>query len=420
MRVHNVAMIQFEKFTLKNGLKVIVHEDDTTPMATVNILYDVGARDEQEEKTGFAHLFEHLMFEGSRNVENFDEPLQRAGGESNAFTNNDITNYYDTLPAVNLETAFWLESDRMWYLKVDEENLEVQRKVVCEEFKENYLNQPYGDVWHKISDLSYKVHPYKWPTIGKELKHVEDATLADVQDFFGKYYRPNNAIMVVAGGVKTEAVKKLAEKWFADIPAGEVPERILPEEPAQTESRLMEVIADVPVNTIYKTWHMGPRMSHNYYVMDLLTDVLSTGHASRFYQNLVREQKLFSEIDAYITGSIDNGLVIVEGRMLPGVSFEQANAAILHELDVIKSFGITADELEKAQRKHESYTVFSEVNLLNRAMGLAFHELLGNADDFNKEMERFMQVTPADVQSHSHEVFRPQNSNTIYYKAQQK
>lgn len=410
-------MIEFEQFTLKNGLKVIVHEDESTPMAAVNILYNVGARDEQEEKTGFAHLFEHLMFEGSKNVENFDEPLQRAGGESNAFTNNDVTNYYDTLPAVNLETAFWLESDRMWYLNIDDHNLEVQRKVVCEEFKENYLNQPYGDVWHKISDISYKVHPYKWPTIGKELKHVEDATLQDVQSFFGNYYRPNNAVMVVAGGVKTAEVKELVEKWFGDIPAGNVPERNLPQEPEQTEARVMEVEADVPLNAIYKTWHMGPRKSHDYYVMDLLTDVLSTGNSSRFYRKLVREQKLFSDIDAYITGSFDAGLVIIEGRLLPGVSMQQADEAIQNELNIVKEFSITAQELEKAQRKHESYTVFSEVNLLNRAMGLAMHELLGDANDFNRELELFNAVTIADVQAHSKQVFRPENSSTIFYKA---
>lgn len=412
-------MIHFERYTLPNGLRLLVHEDPTTPMATVNVLYNVGARDEDEQRTGFAHLFEHLMFEGSENAPDFDGPLQLAGGTSNAFTNNDVTNYYNTLPAVNLETAFWLESDRMWKLNIDEENLDVQRKVVCEEFKENYLNQPYGDVWHLMSSLSYKVHPYKWPTIGKDLSHVEGATLQDVQAFFRKHYHPGNAILVVAGGVEAANVLELTQKWFGEIPAGETAERALPKEPKQTEARFTKVESDVPLNAIYKTWHMGDRLSHNYYVMDLLTDVLSTGTSSRLYQNLVRGKRLFSDLDAYVTGSIDDGLVIIEGRLLPGVTMEQADEAIEAELNDIKENGITQVELEKAQVKNESYTVFSEVNMLNRAFGLAFHEMIGDADDLNKEIDRFMAVSLADVQQHTQEVFRPTNCNTIHYHAKQ-
>lgn len=412
-------MISFEKFTLSNGLRVVVHEDESTPLAAVNILYNVGARDEDEQRTGFAHLFEHLMFEGSRNVPDFDEPLQRAGGESNAFTNNDVTNYYDVLPAVNLETAFWLESDRMWQLNINEHNLDVQRKVVCEEFKENYLNQPYGDVWHKISSLAYQTHPYKWPTIGKELKHVEDASLEDVQQFFGKHYRPNNAIMVVAGAVTTAQVQELAEKWFGEIPSGPGWERSLPQEPEQTEARLMEVQADVPLSTIYKVYHMGERMSHNYYVMDLLTDILSSGTSSRLYRNLVKDRQVFSDVEAYVTGTSDAGLVVLEGHLLPDTTMQQADEALQQEVDKLKTEGISNDELTKAQHKHESYMAFSEVSLLNRAIGLAFHELMGDAANLNKEAERFNSVTQQDVKDHAKKVFATNNCSTIYYHSKQ-
>lgn len=412
-------MISFEKFTLNNGLRVIVHEDESTPLAAVNVLYDVGARDEEEQRTGFAHLFEHLMFEGSRNVPDFDEPLQRAGGESNAFTNNDITNYYNVLPAVNLETAFWLESDRMWHLNINNENLEVQRKVVCEEFKENYLNQPYGDVWHKISSLAYQTHPYKWPTIGKELKHVEDATLEDVQQFFSKHYRPNNAILVVAGAVNTAQVQELAEKWFGEIPAGPAWKRNLPQEPAQTEARTMEVHADVPLSTIYKMYHMGDRMSHDYYVMDLLTDILSSGTSSRLYRNLVKDSQVFSDVEAYVTGTADAGLVVVEGHLLPDTTMEQADRVLQQELDKLKTNGISNEELTKAQHKHESYMAFSEVSLLNRAIGLAYHELMGDANNLNKEAERFNSVTQQDVKDHATKVFATSNCSTIFYHSKQ-
>lgn len=410
-------MINFEKFTLNNGLRVLVHEDDSTPLAVVNIMYDVGARDENEQKTGFAHLFEHLMFEGSKNIPNFDAPLERAGGTSNAFTNNDITNYYDTLPAANLETAFWLESDRMWMLNIDEENLEVQRKVVCEEFKEHYLNQPYGDIWHKLSDLSYKVHPYKWPTIGKELKHVEDATLQDVQQFFSTYYRPNNAVMVVSGSVKTSDIEKLTEKWFGDIPAGKIPQRNLPVEPMQNSARTMKAHADVPLNAIYKTYHMGPRMSDSYYALDLATDILSNGNSARLHTALVKDNPLFGDVDAYVSGTSDAGLVVVEGRLMPGVSMEEADQALTAEIDKIANGTVTNEELQKVKNKHESYTVFSEVNLLNRSINLAFHELNGDANGINHELDHYAAVTVESLNSIAADTFRTDNSNTLFYHA---
>jgi predicted Zn-dependent peptidase len=410
-------MVHYDKFTLDNGLRIIVHEDPTTPLAAVNILYNVGARDEQEHKTGFAHLFEHLMFEGSINIPNFDEPLQRAGGESNAFTNNDLTNYYDIIPAGNLETAFWLESDRMLHLDITEHSLDVQRKVVCEEFKENYLNQPYGDVWHKMSELAYKVHPYKWPTIGKDLSHIENASLEDVKDFFGRYYSPSNAIIVVAGDVKLAEVKKLSEKWFGDIPGKPAPIKNIPREPKQTDARHLNIEAVVPANSIYKAYHMGTRTSHNYYVMDLLTDILSSGNSSRLYQKLIKEQELFSDIDAYVTSYLDEGLIIVEGKMLNGVSMEQADMAITNELLRLKKNPVPVKEFQKIKNKQESYSVFSEVNLLNRATNLAYYELIGDTELINTEINLYNKITVEDVMNEADKIFHQTNCSTIYYHA---
>lgn len=410
-------MVSFEKFTLPNGLRVILHEDTSTPMAALNILYNVGARDEQEDKTGFAHLFEHLMFGGSENAPQFDEPLQRAGGESNAFTNNDITNYYDLLPADNIETAFWLESDRMQALNINPVSLNVQRKVVCEEFKEHYLNQPYGDVWHKLSSLAYKVHPYKWPTIGKELSHIENAQLEDVRSFFRKYYRPSNAIMVIAGNVKSSDARQLTEKWFGKIEGNGKTDRLYPKEPEQQEARKLEVRADVPVNAIFKAWHMGKRDSRNFYVMDIVSDILAEGTSSRLMQNLVKKKKLFSEIDANITGSLDEGLFLVEGRLVDGVSMEKAEEAIMEELAILKSQQVPDYELQKVKNKLESTHTFAEVNLLTRAMHLAFSEMLGDAGRVNTEVQRYMDVSAQDIITDSNKIFVPENSISIHYYA---
>jgi predicted Zn-dependent peptidase len=408
-------MIHFDRFKLNNGLTVLVHEDKTSPMAVVNILYKVGARDENPEKTGFAHLFEHLMFGGSKNAPNFDEPLQRAGGENNAFTNNDITNYYDILPVENLEVALWLESDRMKQLNIDKHSLEVQRKVVCEEFKEHYLNQPYGDLWHKISSLAYTTHPYRWPTIGKELKHVEDATLNDVREFFNTYYRPDNAIMVVAGNVTTEQIKTLSEKWFGDIERSKLNGRNYAAEPQQTAPRYLEVKADVPLNTLMKAYHTGKRNSQNYYIMDIASDILSNGTSSRLYQRLVKEQKLFSEIECYVTGTQDEGLIIVEGKLHNGVSMESAEASVKEELNQIQNVAVSSYELEKVKNKLESYAVLSEVNLLTRAMNLAFYEMMGDAARINTEIEEYRKITAEDIMRESKLVFSENNCSTIHY-----
>lgn len=410
-------MVLFDRFTLDNGLKVLVHEDPTTPMAVVNILYDVGARDEDPDKTGFAHLFEHLMFGGSINIPTYDEPLQRVGGENNAFTSNDITNYYITLPAVNLETAFWLESDRLLSLAFSEKSLEVQRNVVCEEFKQRYLNQPYGDVWLKLRPMAYKKHPYQWATIGKVLEHIENATIEDVKDFFKKHYNPSNAILVVGGAVKTEDVKLLAEKWFGDIPGLGKPTRNLEAEPEQTEERKLTVHADVPLNAIYKAFHMPSRTDENYFTVDLISDILSRGNSSRLFRKLLKEQKLFSEINAYLTGSLDTGLFVVEGKPLPGVSMEIAEESIWHELELLKAELVTEEELTKVKNKIESTMVFSEMSLLDKAMNLAFFELLGDAERLNSETQKYLDVTAYQIQQQARHIFRKENSSTLYYLA---
>jgi predicted Zn-dependent peptidase len=412
-------MIRFEKFVLQNGLRVIVHQDTSTPMAVMNIMYDVGARDEDPERTGFAHLFEHLMFGGSINIPSYDSPLQMAGGENNAYTSNDITNYYIQLPAENLETAFWLESDRMLSLAFGEKSLDVQRKVVCEEFKEHYLNKPYGDVWHKMRELSYKVHPYRWMTIGKELSHIENARLDDVKNFFFKHYRPNNAIMVIAGNVTVEKVKELAEKWFADIPAGEKYVRKLPQEPPQNEARKLEVKAEVPLDAFYKCWHIYPRNDKRYYIADLITEVLSGGGSSRLFQSLVKEKKMFSAVECYHSGSLDAGTLVIEGKLVKGIEMEDAEKAVEAELEKIRTEKVTTTELQKVKNKVESLIAFEDMSLTNRANSLAFYELLGDAEQMNHELEKYNVVTAEDILNESQVIFKAANSNTLYYFAKQ-
>lgn len=410
-------MIHFNRFTLENGLRVIVHEDNTTPMAVVNVLYDVGARDENPAQTGFAHLFEHLMFGGSVNIPEYDEPLQMAGGENNAFTTNDLTNYYIELPAENLETAFWLESDRMLSLAFSEKSLEVQRKVVVEEFKEHYINKPYGDVMHKLRELSYTSHPYRWQTIGKELSHVENAQLDDVKNFFFRHYRPVNAILAVAGKVTTEQVKALAEKWFGDIPAGEKYVRDLPVEPPQKAANFLEVKAKVPLDALYKAYHIYPRNDQRYYAADLISDILSGGGSSRLHQVLVKEKKLFSQIDCAHFGSIDAGLLCIEGKLVKGVKMKDAEKGIQVELEKLQQNIIPERELQKVKNRVESMLAFEDMGLLSRANNLAFYELLGDAAFMNKEFENYERVTTEDIHREANIIFDEKNSNTIHYYA---
>ncbi|HEV8081455.1 MAG TPA: pitrilysin family protein [Chitinophagaceae bacterium] len=408
-------MIHFEKFILDNGLRVIVHQDATTPMAVLDVMYDVGARDEDPGQTGFAHLFEHLMFGGSINIPSYDEPLQMAGGENNAYTTNDLTNYYIQLSAENLETAFWLESDRMLSLSFDENSLDVQRKVVSEEFKEHYLNKPYGDVWHKMRELAYQVHPYRWMTIGKKLSHVENAQVQDVKNFFFKHYTPVNAILCVAGNVTVEQVKALAQKWFGDIPPGEKYKRLLPAEPKQTVKRKLEVKAKVPLDALYKCWHIYPRLDKRYYTTDLITDLLSGGGSSRLYQSLVKEKQLFSNINCFHFGSVDAGLLAIEGKLIKGIKMQDAEKAIEEELEKMRTQTVDEDELQKVKNKTESLMAFEDIPLMSRAGSLATYELLGDANLMNKELEHYQAVTAEDIKQESKNIFTEDNSSTLYY-----
>jgi predicted Zn-dependent peptidase len=410
-------MINFEKFELENGLRVIVHKDTSTPIVALNVLYDVGARDENPDKTGFAHLFEHLMFGGSVNIPKYDTPLEEAGGENNAFTNNDITNYYLTIPRQNMELAFWLESDRMLDLAFSEKSLEVQRNVVVEEFKQSYLNQPYGDVWLLLRPLAYKVHPYQWPTIGKTLEHIQNATMEDVKGFYRKFYNPNNAILTVAGNIETGQVMSLAKKWFEPIPAGIKYHRELPQEPSQSDERKMEVKRKVPFDAIYKVYHMCRRSDKAYHSTDLLSDILSNGDSSRMYRRLVKEQKLFSEIHAYITGDIDEGLFVVTGKLVKGVKMEEAEKSINDELEQVSEKLVDAEELDKVKNKIESSLEFAETSVLNKAINLSYSELLGDASLVNQEKQKYQAVSAQEIKQTAEKLFRKENSSTLYYYA---
>ena len=412
-------MIRYEHFTLDNGLKIYVHEDFSTPMAAVNILYNVGSRDEDEERTGFAHLFEHLMFGGSKNIPNYDIPVQTVGGENNAFTSPDVTNYYITLPADNLETAFWLESDRMMSLSFDPNVLEVQRKVVIEEFKQRYLNQPYGDMWLKLRPLAYQKHPYRWATIGKDIEHIERATMDDVQDFFWRFYRPNNAVMVVAGAVKTEQIKQLAKKWFEEIPAGAPYVRNLEREPKQNEARHLETSAAVPLNSLIKVFHMPGRYEDHFYASDLLSDILGRGKSSRLYQALLKDKPLFNSISASTTSSLDPGLLLIKGNLNPGVTLEEADEAVKDLLKEIVTNGATDEEVIKVKNQTEATLAFSEVELLNRAMNLAFAANAGNVDWANEDAEIIRNMKSEDLHEAAKNILRPENGSTLYYRAEE-
>lgn len=412
-------MINYKKFTLKNGLTLLVHKDDSTPIIAVNILYKVGSRNESPDKTGFAHLFEHLMFGGSINIPSYDQPLEKAGGENNAFTNNDITNYYITLPKENLETAFWLESDRMLNLAFSEKSLEVQRQVVIEEFKQNYLNQPYGDVWMLLKPLAYKQHPYQWNTIGKEIKHIEDATMEDVKAFYKKHYNPSNAILVVAGNIEDEHILALTEKWFGGIPSIHENTLNLPVEPEQTEARFAEVSRDVPVDALYKAYPMAARGNKNYCIADLLSDVLSSGDSSRLYRKLVKEEGVFSELDAYITGDYDPGLFVFSGKPAEGISLEEADKRLLEEIELIKNEAISEFELQKVKNKLEASNTFSETSILNNAINLAIAESLGNADMVNLEKEIYAKISAEDIQEIAFELLQNKRSSTLFYRSNQ-
>ncbi len=408
-------MVSFTRHILPNGLRVLVHEDMATPLVAVNITYNVGSRDEHAEKTGFAHLFEHLMFAGSKNVPDFDDPLQRAGGENNAYTTNDYTTFYEIVPAENLETALWIESDRMMALRISRKSLEVQRKVVVEEFKETCLNEPYGDAWHHLSELMYREHPYRWPVIGLAPEHVENATLDDVRAFYKNWYTPNNAVLSIAGNVRPDAALQLAEKWFGSIPAGPGMLRQLAAEPPQEGPRRKEVHARVPVPAVYLAFRMPARLDPAFYPVDLLSDVLAQGQSSRLYRHLLKERQLFSQIDAYVTGNTDPGLLVIEGRPAAGVPVETALAAIWEELEQLKQEPLEARELVKIQHHFESTIVFSETSVMNKAQNLAFYEILDRAELMNEEIDIYLAVTPADLHRAANSLFQADNSATLIY-----
>jgi zinc protease len=410
-------MVEFEKYTLDNGLKVILHQDKNTPIAAVNVLYDVGAKDEHPEKTGFAHLFEHLMFGGSANIPDFDTPLQEAGGSSNAFTNNDYTNYYDTLPKQNIETALWLESDRMNQLAFTKKNLDIQKKVVIEEFKQNYLNLPYGDIWLLLRPLIYKVHPYGWATIGKEISHIENATKQDVIDFFYSHYAPNNAILTVAGDFEITHIKDLIEKRFCDIKTRDIIPRIYKEEPVQSEKRSLTVERKVPVSSYFRTYHMCKRTESEFYSCDLLSDILSNGESSRLYQSLVKNNPIFLSLDAYITGTIDNGLFVFSGKINPEYDFDSAEIALDEEIEKIQTEFVGDRELQKVKNKSESKFIFGETDILSKAGSLSYYELLGDPELINTEILKYYAVTIEKIQETARSIFKNKIYNTLYYKA---
>ncbi len=411
-------MEHINRLTLENGLRLVHHEDTSTQMVALNIVYDVGARDEHPDHTGFAHLFEHLMFGGSCHIPDYDTPLQLAGGENNAWTNNDITNYYLTVPKANVETGFWLESDRMLGLDFSERSLEVQRGVVMEEFKQRCLNQPYGDMGHLLRPLAYKAHPYRWPTIGKELSHIAQATLDEVRTFFYRHYAPNNAVLAVTGNISWPETVRLTRKWFGDIPRREIPVRQLPEEPEQTEERRLTVERPVPVDALFMAFHMCRRDEPDYYVFDILSDLLANGRSSRLNRRLVQERKLFSNIDAYISGSRDAGLLHISGRPSAGVTLEEAEDAVWAELDLLRHEAVDGRELEKVKNKFESTHIFGNINYLNVATNLAWFELTGCAEDINREVPNYRAVSVEHLREVSHQAFRRENGSVLQYRRQ--
>ncbi len=411
-------MISFEKFTLDNGLKVIVHSDKSMPIVAFNLLYNVGSKHEDPSRTGFAHLFEHLMFGGSVNVPNYDDPIEQAGGENNAFTSNDITNYYLTLPKENLETAFWIESDRMLGLAFSQKSLDVQKNVVIEEFNQSYLNQPYGDVWLLLRPLAYKVHPYQWPTIGKTPEHIANATLSEVKEFFYGHYAPNNAILCVAGDVSADEVLQMAQKWFGPIPYRELYGKTIKKEPLQTEKRTLEVSRRVPYNSIYKAYHMCGRTHNDYSTTDLISDILSNGKSSRLFQSLVKQKGIFSNIDAFITGDNDEGLFVITGRLNDNYSFSQAEEAIDAEIEIIKTEPISHYELNKVKNKFESNFTFGLASANEKALNLCQYELLGDANLLNTVVDSYRMITNTDIQRVAKRIFTTTNCSTLYYNAE--
>lgn len=410
-------MIAYRKITLANGLTVVVNRDRSSKLAAVNILYRVGARNENPARTGFAHLFEHLMFRGTREVPNFDLPVQMASGENNAFTNNDYTDFYITLPKDNVETALWLESDRMTGLAITPEALETEKSVVIEEYKQRYLNQPYGDASMLLRAMAYKEHPYRWATIGLTPDHIRRATLPEVETFYRRHYHPSAAILSLSADIGEERMLELGEKWFGGIADAPQPAAALPQEPPQTAARREEVERDVPATALWIAFHMGARISRDFYLGDFASDLLAGGDSSRLYNRLVKERQLLSGVNAYITGEFDPGLFVFTGQLMPGTTPGEAEAALWEEMRDLQEHQPGDYECEKVKNKFEANTLFGEINVMNKAMNLGFYEMLGDLDRMNREVAVYRSITPGEVSDFCRRTFRPENSSTLLYKA---
>lgn len=412
-------MIDFKRYILENGLTVILHPDKSTPLVTVNVLYKVGSKNEQPDKTGFAHLFEHLMFGGSKHIPDYDTPIQKAGGDNNAFTNSDLTNFYNVMPAENLETALWLESDRMLQLDINQKSLSIQKKVVVEEFKETSINEPYGDLWHQLSDLAFTTHPYRWPTIGLVPAHIEEAELAYVEHFYNTYYKPNNAVLIVAGQYDDDKIKDQIERWFGGIASGEIGVKPIPVEPPQEAFRTRTLHRKVPSDALYIAFHMPDRKHPDFMAYDILSDVLSGGRSARLYQNLLKGSELFSNVNAYITGTFDPGLFVIEARLLDNADLEKAKLLIWNELQILKEELVQPEELQKVKNSLISSVAFSEVSITHKAINLAHYEMLGDVNDINKQEEEIDKVTVEDLIRIAKQTFRMENCSEIIYLAEE-
>lgn len=409
-------MIQFSKRTMPNGLRVIVHRDNTTPMAAVNVLYTVGSRNEDPSHTGLAHLFEHLMFSGSVNVESFDEPLQIAGGENNAFTNNDYTNYYIALPSENIETALWVESDRMRGLKLTEQSLSVQRNVVAEEFAQRYTNQPYGDIWLLLRKLCYADgHPYSWATIGKDPDHIAKTTLCDARRFYDRFYAPSTAILSIASPLPEDEMFGLCEKWFGDIEGVAGAQKL--DYPAPVYGKNLTVERDVASSVIYMCFPMEGRMARSSAVLDVASDVLSGGDSSRLVQRLVKQRPLFSAVNCYITAEQGPGLFVVTGHLMPSTTMDEAKQALWTELCAITSEPCSDYELQKVRNKFEANNYFTQINSLNKAMNLAYFEFLGSAELINEQVDLHHSVDKQEIMDVCRAMLSKERCSTLYYKA---
>lgn len=415
-------MIDYRKYILSNGLTVLTHEAWDTPLATVNVLYNVGARDEDPHRTGFAHLFEHLMFGGTERVPDFDAVVSSLGGDNNAFTNNDYTNYYITIPVEGLSTALMLEADRMASLALNAKALEVQQRVVTEEYNQRYMNQPYGDMWLNMRPLCYKRHPYRWATIGADIRHVSEATLEDVQAFHERYYRADNAILTVAAPMRHEEMIAAVEKeWGAGcVSAGcrrsMASERNYLQEEEQKEARRLVIRREVPSRAVYLAWPMCDHWGRDFRACDLVSDVLCTGSSSRIYNNVVRPGQLVSEADAYISGEAGPGLMVLSAKILPDVDVDEVADALRQEAYLLSEKGLTKNELEKVQNRYESTFVYSQYKAADRAMALCHYTWLGDTELVNREPEEYRKVTAEDVQRAASAVFRPEHENMLVYE----